>query len=103
MSPLPKIDWEPNRIKLPQGFSSDDWGQLEEFYKDRISEGHIHWELDLTLIQFFNSTMLGLLIGFNAYVVSRGGSLRVIVIKKSNLAQLLKLTRVDRILEMNEV
>lgn len=93
---------EPARIKLPQGFDSDDWDHLEPFYREKIGEGHLHWEVDLTDLQYFSSTMLGLLLGLNTILAIRGGTLRIIVSKTSRLAQLLMVTRVNQIMDVVE-
>lgn len=93
---------ELTRITLPAGFDATIWGQLERYYREKIGEGHLKWELDLTQLQFFSSTMLGLAIGFNTIVATRNGSLRLIVAKNSSLAQLMKISKVDRILNVEE-
>lgn len=93
---------ELTRVKLPPGFDANNWGQLERYYREKIGEGHLKWELDLTQLLFFSSSMLGLAIGFNTIVATRNGSLRLIVAKNSALAQLMKISKVDRILTVEE-
>lgn len=99
---LEGIPEEMTRLQLPAGFDVKDWGTIERYYREKIHAGHLQWELDLTRINFFSSTMLGLLIGFNTILQTRGGTLRVIVQKDSSLLQLLKLSKVDRIIAILE-
>lgn len=91
---------ELTRVKLPEGFDIGDWGNLEHFYREKLRDGCLQWELDLTRAGFVSSTMLGLLLAFNATVTRRGGSLAIIVAKDSHLMQLLKISRADRILNV---
>lgn len=93
---------ELTRVKLPEGFDVGGWGHLEHYYREKLRDGWLQWELDLTQSGFFSSTMLGLLLAFNATVAKRGGLLSIIVAKDSHLMQLLKISRADRILNVSE-
>ncbi|MCE5230711.1 hypothetical protein LLG95_14120 [bacterium] len=91
------------RIKLPTGFSSRHWVLLEHYYREKIDEGCLNWELDLTQLELIRSPMLGLVIGFNTILETRNGKLRVIVRKHSPVAQVLNISKVNLILDIHEV
>ncbi len=90
-------------VSLTSAFNADAWKEFEAFYRDRIRDGCIHWDLDLREVTFFNNVMLGMLIGLNTILTTRDGSLRIVVRAKSPLSQLFSLSRIDRIMSVNEI
>lgn len=87
------IDFDPS-------FGINNWASLEFFYQKEIKEGFIFWDFDLGRLGYINSMMLGLLVGFNTMLASRGGKLRLLTPSDSRIADLIKLSRLDQIIEM---
>ena len=90
-------------VSLSSAFNADAWKEFEDFYREQIRAGCIHWDLDLCQVTFFNNVMLGMLVGLNTILTTREGSLRIVVRSKSPLSQLFSLSRIDRIMSVNEV
>lgn len=90
------------RVTLLPTFEWSLWEDLEQFYYSRIEQGIIHWELDLRQIHHINSMLIGLMVGFNTILTSRKGSLRLLVSKGSPTFQVLFLSKIPRIIPVQE-
>ena len=85
-------------VALHRGFSNDHYESLVKFYQERVGKGVINWDVNLQQLEIINSIGLGVLVAFNAAVASRGGRLRLILKSDSKLSDLLRLTKLDRII-----
>lgn len=78
----------------------DTWRDLSQFVKAQLEAGTTDLLLDLTELKQLASADIGMLVGINGNVLTRGGHMRVRIVPDSPTAQLLRLTRVDTILEL---
>ena len=87
-------------VVLNPDFTIDHWQALEDFYQKEIAEGKLLWDLDLGQLSFINSMMLGLIVGFNTMLNSRGGEFRLLVPEHSRIGDLLTLAKLDTIINV---
>lgn len=87
------------QVILSRGAGQTDFENLVRFYQEKINCGVNNWDVDLRQLDFINSTALGILVAFNANVMSRGGRLRLILQKSSKITDLITLTKLDRIID----
>lgn len=88
------------RVTLEKQFNNEQFELLIKFYQERLAGGVINWDLDMRQLEMINSMMLGMLVAFNASVSSRGGRLRMILKKASKVAELIIITKLDRIINV---
>ncbi len=98
------IEGDPPRVNvsLKPGFDEEHWLVFEEFHRHYIAKGIINWNIDLCEIESITSQLIGLIIGFNAIVISRGGVMRLTVKKDSPVAAILKQQRLAIIMPIKE-
>lgn len=89
-------------VSLKQGFNEEQWLVFEEFHRHYLAEGIIHWNIDLCEIESITSQLIGLIIGFNAILLSREGVMRLIVKKGSPVAAMFKQQRLAIIMPIKE-
>ncbi|MCL5270333.1 MAG: STAS domain-containing protein [bacterium] len=90
------------QVLLKADFTADKWDEFERHYGPLIAKGVVNWDLNLTEMQWINSVFLGLLVGLNTMLSTRGGRLRVLVPRKSKIADILFLAKLNRILNIHE-
>ena len=90
-------------VVLPSGFDHLMWGEFEPFYREQIRQNVIHWRLDLSATVTLESVVLGLIVGLNAVLESRGGSLTLVVRKKTPTADLIDSSRVNKIVNVEAI
>ena len=93
-------DSKTTEIVLQSDLSQKEWNDLMEFYQQKILGGNLHWDLDLRLLDFITSMSLGMIVGLNTSLSTRGGSLRLVMSKGSKVAHLIHLTKLDRIVDV---
>jgi anti-anti-sigma regulatory factor len=91
------------QVSLKEGFDLSRWGDLETFYRKEIKAGCLNWSLDLSRLEQVSSPMLGMLVGLNTMLSTRGGVLRAIVRRGSRLAQLLTICKLNLIIQIKEI
>lgn len=99
-----KIDsHELARVTLEARFNVDEWPGFERYFRAQLEAGIQNWDLDLRALGAVNSMFLGLLVGFNTIVTSHGGKARFLVDKDSQVCSLMNLSRLHRIMHIQEL
>jgi anti-anti-sigma factor len=76
------------------------WAELTNFFQEKIRGGIVHWFLDLRKLESISSISLGMIVGFNTNLISRQGRLRLLLQQKSRIANLIHLSKLDRIVDV---
>jgi len=91
------------QIVLGPSFGHEQWGELQAFYGAQCETPELRlWVIDMRQVTFLNSMLLGLLVGFNAVVSSRGQEFRLLVTKGSKPAEILYFAKLNRIINIRE-
>ena len=91
------------QIVLAEDFSEASWPELQQFYASHQDDANIHyWDFDMRQVPYINSMLLGLLVGFNAVIVNRGGEFRLLVAKGSKTADLINFSKLNRIINVRQ-
>lgn len=93
-------DSKTTEVTLSNDLSQKEWNDLLEHYQQKIAGGFLHWDLDLRNLDFITSMSLGMIVGLNTSLSSRGGSLRLVMTKGSKVGHLIHLTKLDRIVDV---
>lgn len=93
-------DSKTTEVTLLTDLSQKEWNELMEFYQQKIAGGSLHWDLDLRQLDFITSMSLGMIVGLNTSLSTRGGSLRLVMSRGSKVAHLIHLTKLDRIVDV---
>ena len=90
-------------VELGTNFTHEDWDPFSSFVRNQINAGIVHWFLDLRKLQLLNSLLIGAIIGMNMVVQSNRGSLHLIVTRDSRISQLINMSKINRIIPMDEM
>lgn len=90
-------------VELLPDFTLRHWTRFENFYRQKVDEGVVNWDLDLRQLLAINSLLLGLLIGLNTDLRKNNGCLRLRVDGQSEVAGQIYESRVNRIITVCEV
>jgi ABC-type transporter Mla MlaB component len=85
-------------MSLEPNFTVEDWDGVEAQSRGHLAEGRVHWRVDLCQLKQCDSRLMGLLIGLNAILDTRGGTLELLTRHDSLVAQALKHARLERIM-----
>ncbi len=91
---------ESTQINISSTFKMDNLGELMNFCREKIKEGTSRFDIDLRVLDFINSEMLGSLVLLNTLTRNQRGSLRLIIARDSKVLDLFRQTRLDRILNI---
>ena len=80
--------------------SHQEWSEIMDSYQQKTSVGWVHWDLDMRKLDFIGSHSLGMVVSLNTCLTTRGGSLRLVMTKDSKIANLIQLTKLDRIINV---
>lgn len=92
------------QVYLRPDFQIEDWTEIEQISHQQLNNGCIHWSVFLTELHLLTSRLLGLLIGLNAILDIRGGSLELVtrtgaaverVLQQANLARIVTIRSVE--------
>ncbi len=106
MNPFDFLFHERNKIMqvmIHPSFQVEHWPEFEQFHRAQIEQGVVNWDINLREINWINSRFLGLLIGFNAILMYRGGSLKLTLRKNTKFAEIVHQSRLDKIIAAREV
>lgn len=90
------VEWRPD-------FTMEDWEEFSTASRARLEEGVRDWSFDLRRINFINSLILGAIIGFNMVLQAGKGNLSLLVEPGSRVVQLIRLSKIDRIVSVREL
>ncbi len=79
-----------------------EWASILEFFKDHLKNGVNQWEIDLRPLSFINSVGLGALVTMNTSCRVQKGKFQVMVEPNSQIARVLKLSRLQLIMQIVE-
>ncbi len=99
---FPAGSHEKIRLTLDSKFSLEHWSQLERFYQNEVAQGCLQWVLDLSRMSFMSSMLLGMIVGFNTLLATRGGQLNLFLGENHRLIQLFAVTRLDQIISIEQ-
>lgn len=89
-------------VTFHRQFDDELWKEFTDFFMDKLREGQLKWDLDLRELDFIHSRDIGLIIGLNANLTTQNGNLRLVISKDKGqkITRILRLTRVDQILDL---
>ncbi len=73
---------------------------LRRTFRSLLDDGIVHFIFDLTNISDCESSSLGTFIGFHSTTRRRGGSIRLVLHPDSQVAQLVRLLKLDRVVSL---
>ena len=79
-----------------------DWEELQQEIMEKIAQGFIEWDFDIQAIEYLNSAILGTLVAINGIVLNHSGHLNIILDPHSQVAKVIEMTRLDRVLNILE-
>ena len=91
------------RITLLPDFMQEDWPSVVSFYKPKIEEGILNWELDLTRLSFISSISIGQLVVLNTSVRAYSGKFTLILSNESPVTNQIRFARLNEIISCNFV
>lgn len=91
------------RVQFQPGFNQENWSAFDPAFRKMQDDGCVNWDIDLRQVASINSMFMGLLVGFNTIVQAKGGNARFLVDKKTQTAQILNLSRLNRVLNIQEM
>lgn len=91
------------RILIMDGFRMFHWEEMDREFRAKLAEGNLNWDLDVRQLAFVNSMLLGLFVEMNGLITLAGGSMRLVVLRNSQLTQLLQLSRLNRLIKVFEL
>lgn len=94
---------ETMKLELHPGFGHDDIQDLMTFFREKMSEGHIRWDFDLTKVELIVSDLIGDLIMMNAMISTQKGTMRLIAARDSHVANILAQAKIDRLIAVKTV
>lgn len=91
------------RVKLSREFEHTDWKPLIDLYKEKVESGVKNWELDLSELEFINSSSIGTLVALNTSMRAYEANMRILLKKDSNVAMQIRFAKIDRVLSLRYV
>lgn len=101
-STIPLMQQNLMRIVISNQFCAPDWTAISNTFRAFAGEGVTNWELDLRDAATLDSLALGSIVALNTAVNSRRGSFRILARKGSEVAKLLKATKLSIIVNVLE-
>ena len=91
------------QIELAPDFKAEHWDSFLAFYFQKAGEGILDWDLDLRRLNFITSAFLGSIVWLNTHLGAQKGSLRLTVAHHSKIADLIYLSKLNRIITTREI
>lgn len=80
--------------------TAEDWDRFADFFREKLGEDVTKWDLNTEQMEFIDSKDIGMFVSLNANVAAVGGNMRLIVHRDSKFVKVMKLTKLDLILDI---